>query len=60
MSSRNQRTQARVSKLARSAQFYFAISSLSGGQQRRSGNTEPQMLYLHESDPLSYQTVAQC
>ena len=60
MNGRNQRTQAGVRKLALRAQFYLAISSVRGGHQCRIGNTELQMRYVHESNPLSLMTVAQC
>jgi hypothetical protein len=39
MNGRNQRTQARVRKLALLAQFYLAISSVTGGHQCRIGKT---------------------
>src|SRR6266436_7918591 len=60
MSGRNQRTQAGVRELAMWVQFYLAISSVRGGHQWRIGNTELQMRYVHESNPLSHMTMAQC
>jgi CubicO group peptidase (beta-lactamase class C family) len=60
VSSHNQRTQARVGKLARGTQFDIAICSITGGQQCRIGNTKLEMLYVHESDPISHMALAHC
>src|SRR2546425_218029 len=53
-----QRTQTGVCKLAVRAQFDLAIRFVRGSHQCRIGNTELQMRYFHESDPLSLMTVA--
>jgi hypothetical protein len=55
----NQRTQAGVCKLAVRVQFDLAIRFVRGSHQCRIGNTELQMRYVHESDPLSLMTMAQ-
>ncbi len=59
MSGRNQRTQAGVFKLAVRAQFDLSDRRVSGCRQCRIGNTELQMRYVHEPDPLSLMTIAQ-
>ena len=57
---RNQRTQSGVCKLAVMAQFDLAIRLARGSHQCRIGNTELQMRYVHESDPLSLVAMAKC
>src|SRR5580700_7078985 len=59
MNGRNQRTEARVCKLAVRAKFHLAIPFVTGSHERRIGNTELQMRYVHEPDPLSHMTIAQ-
>src|SRR5450755_353336 len=59
MNSRNHRTQARLNKLARSTQFYLPICSVRAGHQRRVGNTDLQMRYVHSADPLTHMAIAQ-
>src|ERR1700733_9700264 len=59
MNGHNHRTEPRVCKLAGRAQFYLAVSSVRAGHQCRIGNTELQMRYVHEPDPLSLMTMAQ-
>jgi hypothetical protein len=60
MNGRNQRTQAGVGKLSVGAQFDFATRFARSGDQCCIGNTQLQMRYVHESDPLSLMTIAQC
>ena len=60
MNGRYQRTQAGICKLTARAQFDLAIRFVRGSHQCRIGNAELQMRNVHESDPLSLMTIAQC
>jgi len=59
MSGPNQRTQARVPKLARSAECYLAVSSAELAINAASENTQLQMRSFMSPNPLSDMTVAQ-
>jgi hypothetical protein len=59
MNGRNQGVQAGVRKLPAGAKLDLAIWVVSGGDQCCVGNTELQVPYVHESDPLADMTIAQ-
>ena len=60
MNGGNQSTQAGVCKLATRPELYFTVRLVRGTYQSGIGDSELQVRYGHDPNPLSLMTIAQC